>query len=80
MELSFQAYGKLDNDESVSSHRNEEIVRHMSKVCLETFREEEKLIGREMESTSSSTSTSTIRRRMIRIDDIEIVDKQKGRK
>jgi hypothetical protein len=78
MELSFQAYGKLDNDESVSSHRNEEIVRHMSKVCLETFREEDKLIGREMESTS--TLTSTTRRRMIRIDDIEIVDKQKGRK
>jgi hypothetical protein len=69
------------------ANRNAEIVTHMSKMCLETFKEEDDLIRKEIENGSRNSAiqqekvperkiASKNSRRIIRIDDIDVVRNQ----
>ena len=83
----FSAFGKASNEPSAVANRNAEIVTHMSKMCLETFKEEDDLIRKEIESGNRNSAkqqqqvserkiASKNSRRIIRIDDIDVVRNQ----
>ena len=76
----------MSNEPSAVANRNAEIVTHMSKMCLETFKEEDDLIRKEIDKDTRNSAkqpqplemkiASKNSRRIIRINDIDVVRSQ----